>query len=43
VNAEVTRLADLGGRVLAEYGDHILLADIEGNEFCVLRPDQQQD
>jgi predicted enzyme related to lactoylglutathione lyase len=39
VRAEVTRLTGLGAQVLAEYGDHFLLADVEGNEFCVLRPD----
>lgn len=39
VQAEVTRLMDLGAKVLTEYPDHLLLADIEGNEFCILRPD----
>jgi len=34
------RLTSLGARVLADCDDHIVLADIEGNEFCVLRPDQ---
>jgi len=40
VHAEVTRLTDLGARVLSEYADHLLLADVEGNEFCILRPDR---
>ena len=39
VHAEVTRLIDLGAQVLTEYPDHLLLADVEGNEFCILRPD----
>ena len=39
VQAEVTRLTDLRARVLTEYRDHLLLADLEGNEFCILRPD----
>ncbi len=40
VPSEVTRLTGLGARVLTEYSDHLLLADVEGNEFCILRPDQ---
>ena len=42
VMAEVGRLSDLGGRVLAEYPDHILLVDVEGNEFCIVRPGHQE-
>jgi glyoxalase superfamily protein len=38
VQAEVIRLVDLGARVLTEYTDHLLLADTDGNEFCILRP-----
>lgn len=40
LRAEVTRLTGLGARVLTEYSDHLLLVDVEGNEFCVLRPDR---
>jgi catechol 2,3-dioxygenase-like lactoylglutathione lyase family enzyme len=38
--AEVDRLVGLGARVLDEAPDHpwIVLADPEGNEFCVLPP-----
>ncbi|CAA9222644.1 MAG: hypothetical protein AVDCRST_MAG54-641 [uncultured Actinomycetospora sp.] len=38
--AEVERLVGLGARVLDEAPDHpwIVLADPEGNEFCVLPP-----
>lgn len=43
IRAEVTRLTDLGARVLIEYPDHLLLADIEGNEFCLLRPERSAD
>lgn len=32
----VERLTDLGARVLQRYEDHVLLADPEGNEFCLL-------
>ena len=35
VAAEVVRLTELGARVLARYESHTLLADVEGNEFCV--------
>ena len=35
VAAEVARLAELGASVLARYESHTLLADVEGNEFCV--------
>ena len=36
--AEVERLVGLGARVLDEAPDHpwIVLADPEGNEFCIL-------
>jgi hypothetical protein len=33
--AEVRRLVTLGARVLAEHETFLVLADIEGNEFCV--------
>jgi predicted enzyme related to lactoylglutathione lyase len=38
--AEVERLVGLGARVLDEAPDHpwVVLADPEGNEFCVLAP-----
>ena len=29
------RLQALGGRILASFPDHIVLADPEGNEFCI--------
>ncbi|MFD3443792.1 VOC family protein [Microbacteriaceae bacterium 4G12] len=32
---EVARLVALGARVQAEYPDHVVLQDPEGNEFCV--------
>ena len=35
--AEVTRLTQLGARVTAERPTWTVLADPEGNEFCVLR------
>lgn len=35
VAAEVVRLTRLRASVLARYESHIVLADIEGNEFCV--------
>lgn len=37
VVAEVKRLCALGGRVVADHEGHVVLADIEGNEFCLLR------
>lgn len=33
--AEVERLASLGASVLAGFDDHTVMADPEGNEFCV--------
>ncbi|MEJ5868898.1 VOC family protein [Pseudokineococcus sp. 5B2Z-1] len=41
VRAEVVRLGALGARVLAEHRtarglDHVVMADPEGNEFCVV-------
>jgi hypothetical protein len=35
--AEVGRLVGLGAVVVAEYEDHVLLTDPEGNEFCLSR------
>jgi hypothetical protein len=35
LDAEVTRLVGLGATVLASYERHRVLADPEGNEFCV--------
>lgn len=37
VDAEVARVQQLGGRVLAVHPDHVVLADPEGNELCLLR------
>ncbi|MCV7281230.1 VOC family protein [Mycolicibacterium flavescens] len=40
---DVTRLLDLGARVIREHDDWTTLADIEGNEFCAFaRPDAGQ-
>jgi len=33
--AELRRLTALGATVQARYEDHVLLADPEGNEFCL--------
>ncbi|MCW2791687.1 MAG: hypothetical protein JWO76_785 [Nocardioides sp.] len=35
VPAEVRRLEGLGATVLADHGDLVVMADPEGNEFCV--------
>jgi glyoxalase superfamily protein len=35
VPAELERLRELGATVVAEYDDHVLLSDPEGNEFCL--------
>jgi hypothetical protein len=37
VEAETERLVALGGRLLAEHPSHVVLADPEGNELCLLR------
>lgn len=37
VATEIDRLAALGARVLAEHRGHVVLADVEDNEFCLLR------
>jgi hypothetical protein len=34
---ELGRLVRLGASVVAEYADHLLLRDPEGNEFCLSR------
>jgi hypothetical protein len=39
LEAEVTRLTDLGASVVERYESHIALADPQGNEFCVM-PDR---
>ncbi|MCT9083286.1 VOC family protein [Streptomyces fulvoviolaceus] len=36
VAAETQRLTGLGATVRARYTDHLLLADPEGNEFCLV-------
>jgi hypothetical protein len=33
--AELARLRELGATFVAEYDDHLLLRDPEGNEFCL--------
>ncbi|MEO3807832.1 VOC family protein [Sphaerisporangium sp. B11E5] len=35
LDTEVERLTGLGARVLDTYDDHVVLADPEGNEFCL--------
>jgi hypothetical protein len=36
IRAEAERLVGAGGRILTEFdGHHVLMADPEGNEFCV--------
>ncbi|MFC4011418.1 VOC family protein [Nonomuraea purpurea] len=35
LDAEIARLTGLGATVLATYDDWVVLADPEGNEFCV--------
>ncbi len=37
VAGELARIAGLGGRVQATFGDHVVLVDPEGNEFCLQR------
>jgi hypothetical protein len=39
VSAEVERLTELGGRVLAKHDDWVTMADPEGNEFDVTLDD----
>lgn len=37
ISAESARSAKAGGAVLEEFeGDHVVTADPEGNEFCVV-------
>lgn len=35
LDAELDRLTALGALILAEYTSHVVLADPEGNEFCL--------
>lgn len=35
IPTEVDRLTSLGARVLARHETHVMLADPEGNEFCL--------
>ncbi|MBA3309232.1 MAG: VOC family protein [Nocardioidaceae bacterium] len=37
VAVEVERLVELGARAVADHSDFVVLADPEGNEFCLLR------
>lgn len=37
LDAGSAAVSNLGGRVIARYDDHVVLADPEGNEFCLLR------
>jgi hypothetical protein len=39
VDAEIARLTGLGASVLTVFDDHTLLADPEGNEFCLSHRD----
>ncbi|MEV6520868.1 VOC family protein [Longispora sp. NPDC051575] len=36
-DAEARRIVELGGRVVVDGAGHVVLADPEGNEFCLLR------
>ncbi|MEU3252268.1 VOC family protein [Streptomyces sp. NPDC006997] len=36
--AEIRRLTALGAAVQARHADHVVLADPEGNEFCLVVP-----
>jgi hypothetical protein len=38
VGTELERLKQLGASLVTEYGDHLLLRDPEGNEFCLFSP-----
>ena len=35
LDADLALIASLGGRVTANYLDHVLFMDPEGNEFCI--------
>ena len=35
VHTEAARLHELSATIVAHHGDHIVMADPEGNEFCV--------
>ena len=35
---EISRLVSLGASVVQRYESHVLLADPQGNEFCVMLP-----
>ncbi|WP_367321029.1 VOC family protein [Streptomyces sp. HUAS ZL42] len=37
--AEAGRLTGLGATVRARHAEHVVLADPEGNEFCLYRAD----
>jgi hypothetical protein len=37
VEAELERLTNLGASLAADHGDHLMLRDPEGNEFCLSR------
>ena len=37
IEEELARLTELGASIVAEYDDHVLLRDPEGNEFCLSR------
>ena len=37
LEAELERLLELGASVVAQYDDHLVLRDPEGNEFCLSR------
>jgi hypothetical protein len=39
VRDELERLKGLGAGVVAEFSDHVLLRDPEGNEFCLSGPE----
>jgi hypothetical protein len=37
VEDEAERVVELGASIVAEYDDHVVLLDPEGNEFCLYR------
>src|SRR6202012_5572857 len=43
VEEDLETLRGLGASVVAEYEDHLLLRDPEGNEFCLAAEDRTND
>jgi hypothetical protein len=42
VEVEVGRLVGLGARMQARHETHVVLADPEGNEFCLMKPSETE-